>query len=71
MNIILYGKKRIFFFFAVLKVNNCIELQLIINYKIDIIIFLNLLFLLLVKLTLIFEIFILGISSFFLFIHYF
>ena len=63
-------KKRIFFF-AVLKVNNCIELQLIINYKIDIIIFLNLLFLLLVKLTLIFEIFILGISSFFLFIHYF
>ena len=63
-------KKRIFFF-AVLKVNNCIELQLIINYKIDIIIFLNLLFLLLVKLTLIFEIFILGISSFFLFIHYY
>ena len=70
MNIILYGKKKDFFF-AVLKVNNCIELQLIINYKIDIIIFLNLLFLLLVKLTLIFEIFILGISSFFLFIHYF
>ena len=59
------------FFFAVLKVNDCTELQLIINYKINKIIFLNLLFLLLVKLFLIFEILILGIASFFLFIPYF
>ena len=64
-------KKKEFWSNFVLKVNNCTELQLLINYKINKIIFLNLLFLLLVKLFLIFEIFILGIASFFLFIPYF
>ena len=64
-------KKKEFWSNFVLKVNNYTELQLIINYKINKIIFLNLLFLLLVKLFLIFVIFILGIASFFLFIPYF